>query len=505
MMLLNAIHSVARKSKTVFYGIRTKHCSLSTAELFFQHHREDRFLRYDMIVRLLAIENYYGLNEYGFDLYYKMQKARNGKSHADKAVDVFKSLIDSYENNGYDEKSEIELDANLNLIDGSHRMALAFYYKIPTISVKIRPYITDILYGMEWFRINGFSDNECEILKGKYQEVRVQNMTPFICTLWHPAREYFEEITQNLSLFGSIKEIKDFNLSKWDYQFYTRGIYAVDDIEKWKIEKKLEYMQSLGTETYQLRMISLEINDPMFRLKSNRKTLSRRCEQIKKQIRDAYMHKIDGYFYDIIMHIGDNFYQNRCIYQLLNMPPIDVKLILEHIQGYNYVITKLDSPYIPKDFPVHYPLGKDIDIICADKEEYNKILGTVENDVKMYETSYHIRQVKYNDQDNHEYRSLIRLEQEGHVLVLQFDISCKIGGLSPDFLNEMIEARKKNNVFYVPSIDYELICRLNEICNTKNKRHHIDFVRKHIDDLDYTLCERFLNKRAKKLLQEIMQ
>ena len=96
--------------------------------MFFQEVSSEGFNRYDMIVRLLAIENYYGKNEYGFNLYRKMQAARIGIDSVEPAVFRFRKLIESYENNGYDSSSEIELDSCLHLYDGSHRMAMALYY-----------------------------------------------------------------------------------------------------------------------------------------------------------------------------------------------------------------------------------------------------------------------------------------------------------------------------------------------------------------------------------------
>ena len=500
MILINVLRKVARKCKNIVVELRTIHFSLNVTELFFQHNTKQGFLRYDMIVRLLAIENYYGINDFGFDLYYKMQKARNGKFHADKAIVTFKSLIESYEKDGYNEKSEIVLDSNLNLIDGSHRIALALHHGIPSISAKIRPYSVDILYGMEWFRINGFSDYECEILKERCHEVRNRYIKPFVCTLWHPVRKYFDEITQNLSLFGVVKEVKDYYLSKWEYQFYINGIYAVDDIERWKIDKKLDHMLTPNTEIYQMRMVSLEIEDPRFRLKKNHKTLSRRCEQIKKQIRDAYKQKIDGYFYDIIMHIGDNYYQNRHIHNLLTMPSVDLTLILEHLHDFKYVITKFDTPYMPKDFPEHYPLGKDIDIICYNENEYRKILNSVEKDVSSYETSYNIRRVKYTDQEKREYRTLIRIEQETQVLVFQFDISCRTGKFPSGFFHDLISSCSPFKVFYIPATQYEIVIRLFEFEKNKNKTYHINYVKDHHLELDEHLCDKYLDFDWRKYL-----
>lgn len=488
--------------KKCYCRIKAKHLSFETDELFFQQIKTG-FSRYDIIVRLLAIENYYGKNDYGFNFYYRMQYHRKDGGWADKSIDVFKSLINSYASKGYDNKSEIVLDANLHLIDGSHRIALALYYNYPTISAKVLPISQDVFYSIEWFKINGFSDEECKLLEDRFKIIKDSINSPFICTIWHPARNFFEDITNHLSLFGTIKEVKDFHLNRWDYKFYTRGIYAVDDIEKWKIEKKLEYMTANNNDMFELRMVALEIDNPDFRLKeSNNKTLSRKGEVIKKLIRDAYKSEINNYFHDIILHIGDNFYQNRHTYRLLTMPTIDVRSILEHIKDNKYVITKVDVPYMPSDFPEHYPLGKDIDIICADEKEYAFVLDSVSKDVQEYKDRYNIRVVKKHDNCGKEYRSLLRLEQEDHFLVFLFDISCRTGSLACAFTQKMVGNRREANGYYVPTIKYEILIRLDEYHNNMNKHHHIDYVKAHRDAIDEMLADKYLHFNWKKLISQ---
>lgn len=505
MKIISKINCTAKKVlKRVKNATQTKHVSLEVAELFFQHNGKSDFQRYDMIVRLLAVENYYGKNEIGFNLYYRMQSARMGKQWADKAVGIFKDLIKSYEQNGYDDKSEIELDCNLHLIDGSHRMAMAMYHQVPKISAKVRPFATNIFYGIEWFRVNGFSDEECAMLSSKYKELKAQYSTPFVCSLWAPVHEYFDEITDKLRMFGEVKEVRDYDFSDFDYAFYTRGIYHVDDIEKWKIEKKIEFMRLSSPDCRKIRMVTLLLDEPNFRLKAKTDTtLSQQCELIKKLIRDAYKDKVNHYFHDIVMHIGDNFYQNRHIYRLLTMPPIDVTSILEHIKGRRYVLTKVESPYMPSGFPAHYPLGKDIDIICADMDEYNIVLNSILADVKSYEDTYSIRIVKKKDEKGREYRTLVRLELEDQFLVFQFDVASRhrTGSAAPDFIDEMISSRQKKGIYYIPSIECEIVIRLQELHQYPKKIHHRDYVMRYKDEINENLCDKYLNMDWRKILK----
>ncbi len=500
----NILYKRKEKREKEAIEAQTKHLALSVPELFMHEHNGKVFNRYDMIVRLLAIECENRQNNYGWDMYRKMQCARIDEDWVDLSVDRFKNLIHSYNENGYDAKSEIELDCNLHLIDGSHRMAMALYHGINTINVKIRPYEDKTFYGIEFFYVNGFTKEEIGHIIDRYKQIRnnYKRIQPFVCTLWNPVREYFDVITDHLSLFGRVLEVRDYSLSEKDYKFYTRAIYNVDDIENWKIEKKIEYMTANKSEIYQIRMVVLDLDAPDFRLKvATNRTLSRRCEFIKQLIRDAYKTKIENYFYDIIMHIGDNFYQNAYIKRIMTMPRIDVKSILSNISSFNYVITKTENDYMPKDFPVHYPLGKDIDIVCADQKEYTKVLCSVLKDVEQYKNTYDIRYIEKKEEGK-VYRTQIRFELE-NLLIFQFDISCRTGRLPVSFSKELCQDREKRGIYYVPIISNELLVRIDEITNNPEKKHHIEYVKKKWNKLDVELCEKWLYEEAKETVNKI--
>ena len=71
--------------------------------------KENGFNRYDIIVRLLAVEEYYKKNNYGFLMYEQMQEIRfKQKPYIREALEKrgklrFCELIDSIEKNGYND------------------------------------------------------------------------------------------------------------------------------------------------------------------------------------------------------------------------------------------------------------------------------------------------------------------------------------------------------------------------------------------------------------------
>ena len=57
-------------------------------DLLLRQLNYEELLRCDLIVRLLAIENYYGKKDFGSELYRKMQAVRMGQGYSQKGSSV---------------------------------------------------------------------------------------------------------------------------------------------------------------------------------------------------------------------------------------------------------------------------------------------------------------------------------------------------------------------------------------------------------------------------------
>ena len=60
-----------------------------------------------------------------------------------------------------------------------------------------------------------------------------------------------------------------------------------------------------------IRIIKIEIPNPNFRYNENGQLISLEVEQLKKEIRSDYHDKVENYFHDIIIHIGDNYFHSQ--------------------------------------------------------------------------------------------------------------------------------------------------------------------------------------------------
>ena len=133
----------------------------------------------DLLVRLLAIDNYIGKNDFGFALYNEMKQKRIATNNEIPNASTrnyekdFKKLIKSISENGYIDKNPVELNKNFEVFDGAHRLVCALALNIEKIPVRFSSkYINkNYDYSIEWFKKNGLTYMEEPILK-KYKELK---------------------------------------------------------------------------------------------------------------------------------------------------------------------------------------------------------------------------------------------------------------------------------------------------------------------------------------------
>lgn len=451
----------------------TRHLKLDLNEVFIHQNLKNspgnEFNRLDIVVRYLAVEEYYGLNNYGFSLYAKMQDNRIEKGYSETAVNQFKKLIASYQTNGYDESSEIELDSRLMLIDGSHRLALGLFHNEQIIACKVRPDKQTIMYGLEWFFEHGFSIEEMNLITNKCEELIREKCQMISCVLWPPVIQYFDEITEKLKLLYEVRDVCDYNFSEETFQKAVQGIYCIDDIEDWKIEKKIQGMHPYDKT---IRIIELAIYSPGFRLKKgNNKTISTEGEKLKRLVRNCYKDKVDNYFYDVIIHTGDNYLQSGHIVNLFK-PHFILSEYFATIESYSWILIKSDTEDMDSDFRVTHLFSKDIDLICY-KNEFDRIVDeTIAFSINKCMPGCVIKHIKDKN------RSKIRIEQNDF-LIFQFDIACEIEYMETAFLQDAVNRRISYRDYYIPTLEDELIFRVYEYLMHPEKIKHKCYIDAH--------------------------
>ena len=92
---------------------------------------------YRIAIRCAAIDHYCGKNTNGFDWYMKSQALHCSMKTAEERLRRFCKLISDWQRLGYDESKRILINENYEIIDGNHRVALAWYYGQEEIKCEI--------------------------------------------------------------------------------------------------------------------------------------------------------------------------------------------------------------------------------------------------------------------------------------------------------------------------------------------------------------------------------
>lgn len=314
-----------------FNGKEYIHINLKATDLFLAQFYNGEFNAIDIVVKFLAIENYYKKNDFGFELYRKMQLKRIGEDWTERFIKLIKSFEE-----GIDMKSRIQTDLCYSIHDGAHRLALALYHGYEDVPVEVfnvekrRRY-----YGINWFKENCFSKTEIAIITAKLNELLNKCRKSYFCILWSPARNLFSQITNCLETIESgvnIKEQFEMQFTKDALKDFIYNIYETDDIMKFKLDLKYEHMMlsmesDNYTETlYRVYVIKIQIDNPDFRLKPlSGLPQSRTTMRIKKNIRNLFKDKVTDYYYDIIMHLTDNQLQNDAVEEIIQRANINHK------------------------------------------------------------------------------------------------------------------------------------------------------------------------------------
>lgn len=135
MNLYKTLKRVYSKTAERIYQLTAKKDVMKMAELY----DTPTMTRYHHIVsalRYVAVEEHYGKNDFGKDLYIHANHWESEKA-LQEDLERFDVLIRSIETKGYDSNSAIFVDLNRNCFNGTHRLALCAWFGIKEIPVKI--------------------------------------------------------------------------------------------------------------------------------------------------------------------------------------------------------------------------------------------------------------------------------------------------------------------------------------------------------------------------------
>ena len=170
-----------------------------------------------------------------------------------------------------------------------------------------------INYSRKWFCENGFDESEFAVIDEKRVHLFRGSGLFFQVVIWPPAAHIFDAIEADLARRVSIIDSRELAFTEdCELARFVREIYSIDDINKWKVEKKIWLMRGFEQ---RIRVIWVELPRSGFRPKNSNPDvmISLTAEQLKKELRGHYRSRIANYEYDNLLHIGDNYSHNKHI------------------------------------------------------------------------------------------------------------------------------------------------------------------------------------------------
>ena len=517
------IKSKKKKNETTFSFFKGKE-SVTLKEpiydlILMQYNNMDysAYAFYDLAVRTLALEEYYGKNTIGYDYYKKMhtiggnygqenltekyyEKMRKenktpqfGAVIEQHSIEQFSELIQSVDSNGFDENTVVMADRNLVSMNGAHRIAVALYNDLEFIKVDVRNMIHKRRFTRDWFWLNNFTNEEICVLDEKINGIFTkckEKIGSYYCILFPPAEEYFDDITNDISMIDPgnvvLEKYEDFEWEIADLKGFLRGVYFFDSINIENFKRKLYYIFRASNPIegkVKFRVLSIKINNPKYRLKNdNGMPESLVTVRLKSIIRKRYRekdskfteHYVGDYAHDVIIHSSDNYISNKAFRALLSMPK-DMTSVFSEMKAFDYAIAESTHDKISCEFPRNYFFFEDFDILVNEEDlevitdvAYNgvmRIFGNINDvNVKKIETAEGMR---------------IRIFYNGFTVTM-FDFITGFKGIKKDVIKTFIEEKNGEDFFFL-SIKNEIIYRINKFLDNSNKQYHKDFIIDHKD------------------------
>lgn len=133
--------------------------------------------------------------------------------------------------------------------------------------------------------------------------------------IWNCANFLNKEIIHDVDEKTNILESIELDLGD-KYEDFVRSIYSSEQMEKCKIENKINHMMSDSSR--KITILFFEFDDSEIEYHPfKKKNVFKHLENCKKYIREKYKSHIDNYTFDIIFHTTDNLIELRNCFNIL--------------------------------------------------------------------------------------------------------------------------------------------------------------------------------------------
>lgn len=157
--------------------------------------------------------------------------------------------------------------------------------------------------------------------------------------IWNCANYLKEDILKDISIQTNLLEHFEIDLED-KYIDFVNSIYSGENMENWKIEKKINHMTTNPNTKITILFFEFDEKEIAYH-PFKKKNIFVQLEECKMHIREKYKNKIPNYTFDIIFHATDNITELKNCFDIivtyLNSETINKKKVLKlaHHKDFN--------------------------------------------------------------------------------------------------------------------------------------------------------------------------
>ena len=218
------------------------------------------------------------------DIYETMQRDKRRIPN----IQGFNELIDSIKNKGFILEHAIPIDENYDILDGSHRLAIALALDIPIYARMF----SKASKNYEKNRLISCKEEDFALIEQERKHLlnmKNKSSNCSLMTIWGASLHIWNELVSQLE-YQHIKRSFLKNFTQEEYLAYIATVYAGDGISNSSLTRK---SWSLEKFDHQAGVLLLDYTPE-------------ELQKLKIKIRETFINKIPQYHFDSIVHTIDN-------------------------------------------------------------------------------------------------------------------------------------------------------------------------------------------------------
>ena len=148
------------------------------------------------------------------------------------------------------------------------------------------------------------------------QVIKNHNSEYPIGILWNMGNKYVREMMLKIAIMEDVLQVKILDLGR-DYEQFVLDCYEGDE-EAYEGGYIYEKIKNMNTNNKRIVVFILKIDNPTYHKAEDGKIQCIEARQVKQRIRKEYASKIDGYFFDNLIHISDNVEEAKRTLNIVN-------------------------------------------------------------------------------------------------------------------------------------------------------------------------------------------